>query len=103
LEFFLKFKTLGLAIPVAMLLITIGANQGGIIRFSFLPNVASDQIKITLNMPQGTSEAITDSLIFEIEKPPIFQKQSGKKWVQFTSPKTSSTDREVCLVENPYR
>ncbi len=67
LRFVLNFKIFGFAIPIALLLLTIGAMQGGIIRFTFFPNVASDNISITLKMPQGTNENITDSLITLIE------------------------------------
>jgi len=67
LRFVLNFKIFGFAIPIALLLLTIGAFQGGIIRFTFFPNVASDRIAINLKLPQGTSETITDSLINVIE------------------------------------
>lgn len=67
LRFFLNFKIFGFAIPIALLLLTLGAFQGGIIRFTFFPNVASDRIAINLKMPQGTSETMTDSLITLIE------------------------------------
>jgi multidrug efflux pump subunit AcrB len=68
LRFILNYKIFGFAIPIALLLITVGAMQGGIIRFTFFPNVASDRVAITLKMPQGTSENITDSIITTIEK-----------------------------------
>ena len=67
LRFFLKNKFFGLAIPVMLLIITLGAMSGGIIRFTFFPAIASDRVSITLRMPQGTSETITDSLITRIE------------------------------------
>jgi multidrug efflux pump subunit AcrB len=67
LVFFLKNKFLGLAIPTMFLFITFGAMGGGLIRMSFFPNVASDRIQVTLKMPQGTSEHITDSVITKIE------------------------------------
>jgi len=68
LRFFLDYKIFGFAIPIALFFITIGAMKGGIIRFTFFPTVASEQINISLKMPQGTAENITDSLITEIEK-----------------------------------
>ncbi|WP_020528103.1 efflux RND transporter permease subunit [Flexithrix dorotheae] len=68
LKFFLHNKLLGFAIPIALLLVTLGAIAGGIIRVSFFPNIASDRVSITLKMPQGTNEAITDSLITVIEE-----------------------------------
>ena len=68
LAFFLKNKFLGFAIPLSMFLVTIGALKGGIIRTTFFPTIASDRIAITLKMPQGTNENITDSIITKIEK-----------------------------------
>jgi multidrug efflux pump subunit AcrB len=67
LEFFLKNKFLGFAIPIAMLAVTLGSMGGGIIRFTFFPSIASDRVSITLKMPQGTNENLTDSLISRIE------------------------------------
>lgn len=68
LHFFLKHKFLGIAIPVTLLLLTLGSIGAGIIRFTFFPQIASDRITITLNMPQGTNEKITDSIISHIEE-----------------------------------
>ncbi len=67
LRFVLNFQIFGFAIPIALLMITVGAIQGGIIRFTFFPTVASDSVNISLNLPQGTNESITDSLITVIE------------------------------------
>ena len=67
ISFFLKHKFLGIAIPTMFLVITLGAIGGGLIRMSFFPRVASDRIQVTLKMPQGTSEHITDSIITKIE------------------------------------
>ena len=67
LNFFLKFKFIGFAIMVGLLLITLGGMKGGIIRMTFFPQIASDRVQITLNMPQGTNENLTDSLITNLE------------------------------------
>lgn len=66
-RFFLQNKILGIAIPLALVIITIGALQGGMIRGTFFPSIASDRVAITLRMPQGTSETITDSIASVIE------------------------------------
>ncbi len=68
LRFFLENKFLGFAIPVAFLIISVGALTGGMIKVTFFPRIASDRVSIDLKMPQGTSEAITDSLITIIEE-----------------------------------
>ncbi len=67
LRFVLQNKFFGLVIPIALLVITLGAFQGGIIRGTFFPSIASDRISINLKMPQGTNEVITDSIISLIE------------------------------------
>jgi len=68
LRFFLKHKALGFSIPIALLILSIGALGGGIVKTSFFPSVASDKVSITLKMPQGTNETVTDSIISKIEK-----------------------------------
>jgi len=67
LKFFLKNKLLGFAIPISLFILSIGALGGGIVKTSFFPSVASDRVSISLKMPQGTSEIITDSIISNIE------------------------------------
>lgn len=83
LYFFIKNKFLGFAIPIAFLIITVGAIQGGLIRVTFFPSIASDRVSITLKMPQGTNEQVTDSVISIIEQAALrvgeryTEKQSG--------------------------
>jgi len=67
LKFFMKNRLLGFAIPIAILVLTFGAIGGGIIKFTFFPQIASDRVVVTLKMPQGTNEKITDSIISYIE------------------------------------
>ena len=68
LKFFMKNKLLGFAIPISILVLTLGAIGGGIIKFTFFPQIASDRVVVTLKMPQGTNEKITDSIISHIEE-----------------------------------
>ena len=68
LRFVLDNKFFGLVIPIALLVITIGAFKGGIIRGAFFPSIASDRVAVSLTMPQGTNEIITDSIISVIEQ-----------------------------------
>ena len=68
LTFFLKNKFLGFAIPIGLLIFSIGAIGGGIVGTSFFPRIASDRVSINLKMPQGTNEMITDSIISSIEE-----------------------------------
>jgi multidrug efflux pump subunit AcrB len=68
LKFFLQYKQFGFAIMIAALFLTGGSIAGGIIKGTFFPPIASDQVNVALKMPQGVNPNTTDSLITEIEK-----------------------------------
>ncbi|AWV98004.1 efflux RND transporter permease subunit [Arcticibacterium luteifluviistationis] len=68
LTFGLRYKFLTVSVFIGLLIMTLGAVQGGIIRQTFFPNVASDRVSIKLKMEEGTNVAITDSIISYIEK-----------------------------------
>ncbi|MEE9430274.1 MAG: efflux RND transporter permease subunit, partial [Melioribacteraceae bacterium] len=67
LRYFLKNRFFGFAIPIALLIISLGVLGGGLVKTSFFPSIASDKIVINLNMPFGTNEQITDSVASIIE------------------------------------
>ncbi len=68
LRFFMAHKFFGFAVPLGFLIISVGAIAGGLIKVTFFPRIASDRVVITLKMPQGTSESITDSIITIIDE-----------------------------------
>ena len=67
LRWSLRNKPISFALFIAFLMITFGALQGGIIRATFFPQIASDQVSVTLTMPQGVNPLQTDSLISIVE------------------------------------
>jgi len=71
LQFTLQNKFLTFSLFIVFLILTGGSFGGGIIRGAFFPQIASDRISITLNMPNGTNEKVTDSIISYIEKKSI--------------------------------
>ncbi len=80
LKFSLKNKILAFAIPIGIFILSIASIRGGIVRTAFFPRIASDRIQVTLNMPQGTNEKVTDSIIsFIEEKVWIANKEYTKK------------------------
>ncbi len=90
LNFFLKNRFLGMAIPISLLILSIGALGGGVVKTTFFPKIASDRVSITLNMPQGTNEKITDSIISSIEE---------KVWLvndEYTAKQTGN----IAVIEN---
>jgi len=67
LRFLINNRFFGFVIPIALMMITMSAIMGGVIRFTFFPSIASDVIQVNLKMPQGTNEKITDDIISAIE------------------------------------
>lgn len=114
MRFFLKHKLLGFAIPIALVIFSIGAIGGGIVKVSFFPSIASDRVSITLKMPQGTNEMITDSIISSIEEKvwkvndEYTKKQTGNQQVvrnviKRIGPGTSNASLTVNLLEGENR
>jgi len=84
LRFALANRFLTLAIFFGLLILTFGAIGGGLIRVTFFPQLASDQVSITLKMPEGTNGAITDSILTVLEE---------KAWIvneEFTARQTGN-------------
>lgn len=71
LRFALSYKFFTFCLFIALIIITSGSFQAGIIRGAFFPNIASDNVRITLKMPNGTNAAVTDSIISLIEEKAI--------------------------------
>ena len=67
LKFGLSYKILTFSVFIVFIILTQASFQGGIIRGAFFPQIASDRVAISLNMPNGTNEKVTDSLISFIE------------------------------------
>ncbi len=114
LKFFLQNRFLGLAIPMALLIISIGGIQSKIVRTSFFPSLASDRVSISLAMPQGTNERITDSIISVIEEAAwqvndeYTEKQTGNEQVveniiKRIGPGSSNASLTVNLLPGEYR
>ncbi|WP_040278316.1 efflux RND transporter permease subunit [Psychroserpens damuponensis] len=68
ITFVLNFKLLSLGIFLALLILTFGAIGGGVIGVTMFPSIASDRVSIELDMPNGTNEKVTDSIISMIEE-----------------------------------
>jgi len=114
LKFFIEHKFLGIAIPVAGMIFTIGALSGGIIKTTFFANISSDRVSISLEMPKGTSEKMTSANILKIEEAAwrvndIFkEKQTGNKdivnnIITTVGPGTSSASVTVNLLPGDER
>ena len=68
LRFALNYKVFTFCLFLAFILLTKASFDAGIIRGAFFPNIASDRVQVTLSMPNGTNEKVTDSIISFIEE-----------------------------------
>ncbi|WP_159931106.1 efflux RND transporter permease subunit [Oceanicoccus sp. KOV_DT_Chl] len=78
-----KHRYVSLAIFIAVFIIVIGFLQSGILRFVFFPSVPANSMKVTLQMPQGTSYQKTHEYALRIEQAALqvneeYRKQWGK-------------------------
>ncbi|NER18771.1 efflux RND transporter permease subunit [Spongiivirga citrea] len=71
LRFSLENKFFTFSLFIVFVILTVGSFGGGIIRGAFFPQIASDRVAVTLNMPNGTNEKVTDSIISFIEEKAI--------------------------------
>ncbi|MEZ5570912.1 MAG: efflux RND transporter permease subunit [Halioglobus sp.] len=67
LQFCLRHRYTTVAVFLAVLIVSMALVPAGIVRFVFFPNVPSDQIFVTLEMPQGTSWKKTHEYARRIE------------------------------------
>ena len=117
LRFALQHKFFTFSIFVVFLILTYGSFGGGIIRGAFFPQIASDQVRISLNMPNGTNEKVTDSIISLIEQRAIEvtdqiseeyfgsdgEKQLVKNIIKNLGPGSSSASLSINLLEGEER
>ncbi|MCF8382720.1 MAG: efflux RND transporter permease subunit [Chlorobium sp.] len=68
LKFGIKNPLITIAVPVALMFITIGAMKGGLIKTTFFPVIEQDNIQVTLEMQAGTRDAVTDSVLAAMEQ-----------------------------------
>lgn len=114
LHFVIRKPILAIVIPVVLLIITIGALKGSIIKTTFFPNIERRDVTITLEMPAGTPAAITDQLLAQMETKiwqvnEIYKKehQDGNDLVlsiaRRIGPDTHQGDLNVTLISSEHR
>ena len=67
LHFCMNYTSVSIAIAIALLVITIGAIQGSIIKTTFFPNIEMRNVNVTLEMPAGTPDHVTDEILKKME------------------------------------
>ena len=115
LRFAMTYRTLTLAICLTSLLLTFGMIAGGIIGTTFFPNIERDDIQVTVQMPAGTREDITQSVLDRITKATWRANgqlseeyfNSEKKAIRFVEsrlgPSTYQGSLRIAVLEGDYR
>ena len=93
--FFIHNKALGIAIPIFLFMVTIGAFQGGIIKSTFFPQVESETLRISVQMPAGTNVKETNRVLENIEHAAWQVNEALKKERGDTVNYVLSTDRRL--------
>lgn len=68
LRFALNHRLASVLIVVGFMIITIGGIKGGLIKFTFFPNLERNEVPVNLAMPSGTREGLTNDRLFRIEE-----------------------------------
>lgn len=85
LRFTLKHKLLTFSFFIVALILSMASISGGIIRTAFFPRIASDRVQVTLSMPNGTNEKVTDSIIRMItDKAEIVNQEFTEEYMKGT-------------------
>jgi multidrug efflux pump subunit AcrB len=92
LAFALKRRYLTAAAFVSMMMLSIGLLSNGLVKTTFMPSGESDQISITVDLPQGTPYTRTQEVLKQI--------QIAEKALQIEI--NDSTDGKGELIENWY-
>ncbi len=68
LRLVIQHPGIAVVVPIALLIITLGALKGSIIKTTFFPIIERRNVDVTLEMPAGTPDHITDSLLGGMEE-----------------------------------
>lgn len=68
LNFCIHNKMITVAIGLVVLVLSINVVRGGYVKITFFPIVDGDEVSISLKLPAGTEEAVTNRLLTRIEE-----------------------------------
>ncbi|MFP4548854.1 MAG: efflux RND transporter permease subunit [Fidelibacterota bacterium] len=67
LRFSIKHPAITVAVPVALVLITLGGLRGGIIKLTFFPYIEGRNVSVAMELPAGTPVNKTEAIMEKIE------------------------------------
>ena len=114
LQFVIQRPVVAISIPVAILIITIGALKGSIIKTTYFPIIERRNVDVTLEMPAGTPDTIVDNLLDTMENRvwevnEIYKKEFPEKGdlvlaiTRRIGPGTHQGNLRITLIGSQYR
>ncbi|MBN2226407.1 MAG: efflux RND transporter permease subunit [candidate division Zixibacteria bacterium] len=113
LKFCISNPIVAVAVPVALFVITVGGIKGSVIKTTFFPVIEGDRVEVSLEMPAGTPEKITNGLLVGMESAvwnvneAYRQEHDGvdivKSIGRSIGPKTHKGELTVTLIESAER
>ncbi len=68
LNFCMQYKVFAFFILIAVMVFTIRAIGSGVIKTTFFPNIEQQQVQVTLELPSGSADYITEEIMLQIEQ-----------------------------------
>ncbi|AXJ00709.1 Multidrug efflux pump subunit AcrB [Cyclonatronum proteinivorum] len=68
LRFGLRFPFVVILTVVGLFIVTIGGFRSGTITGTFFPNIEFDELSVSLRLPAGASDLVTEEILIEIEE-----------------------------------
>lgn len=82
LRFSLQNKLFSFVLFAGAFMLTVGSVGGGVVGVTLFPSISSDQVRISVEMPNGTAAQITDSILSSIQSKAIqLDKKLTKEWL----------------------
>lgn len=104
LRFCIHNKMISISTGIVLLAFCVNLVIGGIVKVTFFPNVDRDEVLVSLKLPAGTTENVTEAILKQIEKEAWAlntelsdQRKDGQKLVQSIARAISNSPNEGSL------
>jgi multidrug efflux pump subunit AcrB len=100
LEFVLANKIFSFAIILTIFILSVQAIGGGFIRSTFFPQIEMDRINVTLELPPGTNDTLTEQYLTRIEQAVWQVNQESVNFPQQEEPVIVSVEMHIGPMTN---
>lgn len=104
LNFCIHNKTIAIASGVVILVLSVNVVRGGFVKVTFFPSVDTDDVIVSLKLPAGTTEEITNKVLKRIEETAwevndslTVERKDGRSFVRSIARTITSSSNEGSL------